>query len=73
MDVPRVWIAAIGLGTFLFARAVYRVFFHPLRKVPGPTFAAATYLYEFYYDVILGGRYIFQIEKLHQKYGRSVH
>ncbi|PLB35237.1 cytochrome P450 [Aspergillus candidus] len=69
MDVPRVWIAAIGLGTFLFARAVYRVFFHPLRKVPGPTFAAATYLYEFYYDVILGGRYIFQIEKLHQKYG----
>lgn len=73
MDIPRLWIAAIGLGTFLFARAVYRAFFHPLRKVPGPKLAAATYLYEFYYDIILGGRYIFQIEKLHKKYGTSIY
>ena len=73
MDIPRLWIAAIGLSTFLFARAVYRAFFHPLRKVPGPKLAAATYLYEFYYDIILGGRYIFKIEKLHKKYGTFIY
>ncbi len=30
---------------------------------------AATSLYHFYYDVIQGGVYVWEIEKMHQKYG----
>jgi hypothetical protein len=30
---------------------------------------AATHLYEFYYDVVKGGKFIWQIEKMHEKYG----
>ncbi|KAF9875050.1 hypothetical protein CkaCkLH20_07316 [Colletotrichum karsti] len=50
----------------------YRLFFSPLRKFPGPKLAAATFWYEFYYDVYLGGQYSFQIGKLHERYGPVV-
>ncbi|KAJ5675330.1 hypothetical protein N7462_008227 [Penicillium macrosclerotiorum] len=51
---------------------IYRLYFHPLRHIPGPKLAAATHLYEFYYDVILGGKFILQMEKMHQRYGSIV-
>jgi len=51
------------------ARTVYRLYFHPLRNIPGPKLAAASRVYEFYYDVIKGGTFLFQIEKMHEKYG----
>jgi len=50
-------------------RRVYSVYFGPLAKFPGPKLAAATLWYEFYYDVILKGRYIFKIKELHKEYG----
>lgn len=59
----------LGVITLLVFRTFYRVYFHPLSKIPGPKLAAATHLYEFYYDIICGGRFLFQIEKLHKKYG----
>jgi ornithine cyclodeaminase/alanine dehydrogenase-like protein (mu-crystallin family) len=40
------------------------VYFGPLAKFPGPKLAAATLWYEFYYDVILKGRYSFKIKEL---------
>ncbi|KAK8137099.1 cytochrome P450 [Apiospora sp. TS-2023a] len=46
--------------------------FHPLSHIPGPRFAAATYLPEFYYDTIKYGRYTHQIKMMHQKYGPIV-
>jgi hypothetical protein len=46
-------------------RRVYSVYFGPLSKFPGPKLAAATLLYEFYYDVILKGQYNFKIKELH--------
>ncbi|KAI6380618.1 hypothetical protein MCOR25_001555 [Pyricularia grisea] len=46
--------------------------FHPLAHIPGPKLAAATYLPEFYYDVILFGRYTHQIKDMHRKYGPIV-
>jgi len=49
--------------------AVYRLYFSPLAGFPGPKIAAATGLYEFYYDWWLSGQYIFEIEKMHKKYG----
>lgn len=49
--------------------AVYRILFHPLAKFPGPKWSAASYWYEFYYEIIQPGSWLWQIEKLHEKYG----
>lgn len=57
------------LALYAIAGVVYRLYFSPLSKFPGPKIAAATYWYEFYYDAILRGRYIFKIKELHEKYG----
>jgi hypothetical protein len=48
---------------------VYRRYFHPLAKVPGPALAAVTHLYAFFFNNVGGSRYYAQIEKLHRKYG----
>lgn len=50
---------------------VYRLTFHPLASFPGPKLAAATGLYETYYEVFKdgGGRYWKEIEKMHRQYG----
>ena len=48
---------------------VYRIFFHPLAKFPGPKLAGLTLWYEFYYDVIGRGKYLWKIKELHEKYG----
>ena len=49
--------------------AIYRLYFHPLSRFPGPKIAALTRYYEGYYDVICGGRYTWKIAELHNKYG----
>lgn len=49
----------------------YRFFFHPLSCFPGPKLAIATYAYEWYYDLVLGGQYTFKLRELHAKYGTS--
>lgn len=43
--------------------------FHPLHQFPGPKLAAASHLYEIYFDVILGGKYTLEIKRLHDIYG----
>lgn len=53
----------------LVLKAIYRITLHPLAKFPGPTLAALTYKYEFYFDGIKGGRFTKQIQRLHQIYG----
>lgn len=52
------------------AIAIYHLFFHPLASFPGPKLAAITVLYEAYYDVWKGGKYIFKVNELHRKYGK---
>ncbi len=47
---------------------IYRRYFHPLAKIPGPFLPAVTKLYQSYYN----HRYYLQIEKLHQQYGPIV-
>lgn len=48
---------------------VYRLYFSKLSDFPGPKTAAATYWYEFYYDWLCKGKYIFKIEEMHKRYG----
>lgn len=61
---------AIGVFVvYLVVGAVYRLYFSPLAKFPGPKLAALTLWYEFYYDVVKKGRYSWEIGKMHEIYG----
>lgn len=64
-------IQLLLLGSLLYSIGLllHRLFFHPLRKIPGPWCAAATSWYEFYYDVVLDGQLVRQYPILHEKYG----
>jgi len=43
--------AALIATFFIVGRAVRNLFFHPLRKIPGPRLAAATSLWLFYKEM----------------------
>ncbi|RHZ67349.1 cytochrome P450 [Aspergillus thermomutatus] len=65
-------LTLVGTVFYFLVQSIYRLFFHPLSKYPGPKLTAITFLYEFYYDVIKGGKFLFQIEKMHERYGPIV-
>lgn len=44
---------------------------HPLSRFYGPKLVAIGSLYEFYYDVIKNGRYLWDVDKMHRKYGND--
>ncbi|KAM3076084.1 hypothetical protein ACMFMG_006399 [Clarireedia jacksonii] len=48
---------------------MYRLVLSPLASIPGRKIAAATGLYESYYDCWKRGRYWAEIERMHQEYG----
>ncbi len=56
---------------YLVALVVYRLYLSPIAKFPGPKLAAATYLFEGYYDIVKRGKYTFKIRDLHAEYGQS--
>ncbi|KAI1075379.1 putative cytochrome P450 [Whalleya microplaca] len=64
------------VGCWLVYRVVLNLYnlspFHPLYRFPGPRLAACSYLYEFWFDFILHGRYTHEIKKMHKKYGPIV-
>ena len=70
LDILRLLTVSLTVATLLrgVGVVVYRLFFHPLAKVPGPFFARAFYFYSFWYNM-RGGRMYLQIPKLHEKYG----
>lgn len=64
-------LAGLWLGYRLLL-ALYNISpFHPLYKFPGPRLAAASYLYEAWYDLVKVGRYSWEIKAMHDKYGMS--
>lgn len=63
LALTSIWIA------FHIAMAFYNVIYHPLRRIPGPKLAAATYIPELYWDVVRSGMYQRQILLMHEKYG----
>ena len=71
--IPPTVLAAVGLLiAYVVGGVIYRLYFHPLAKFPGPRLAAATLWYEFYYDCILFGQYTFRIKEMHDQYGKSL-
>ena len=59
--------AAIAYGLCL---AIFRLYFSPLSKFPGPKLAAISLWYEFYFDIVKEGKYIWEIERMHKVYGK---
>jgi hypothetical protein len=47
--------ALVALALYIAVVVVHRVYLSPLAKFPGPKLAAASILYEFYYDIICKG------------------
>ena len=67
-------LAALGSWfLYLLSGGVYRLYFHPLAKFPGPKLAALTGWYEFYHDIIHKGMFIWKIQELHDQYGTQFH
>ncbi|KAE8421134.1 cytochrome P450 [Aspergillus pseudocaelatus] len=62
----------IALAIYTASLAVYRLLLSPLAKFPGPTLAALTGWYEVFFDVLLGGQFMWEIERLHGKFGPIV-
>ena len=62
---------ALGVITLYAAYgAVHRLYLSPVAKFPGRKLAALTFWYEFYFDVVRGGAYVWEIKKMHEEYGK---
>ncbi|KIW16416.1 hypothetical protein PV08_06468 [Exophiala spinifera] len=66
---PLLICGPVLLITYLLGLATWRLYLCPQAEIPGPTLAKLTYWYEFYYDVVLSGQYIWKIRSMHEQYG----
>ena len=48
---------------------IYRITYHPLSRFPGPVLARASYVYEFWFDVLRTGKFTHKVAQLHEIYG----
>jgi hypothetical protein len=68
--LARPLLALIGAyALYLLGLVIYRLYFHPLAKFPGPKYAVISRWHEFYYEVILKGQFTFKVQELHKQYG----
>jgi hypothetical protein len=63
-------LATLVAVLYMVYGITWHLFWSPLAKFPGPKLAAVTLWYEFYHDVLKNGRYMWEIEKMHDKYGQ---
>ncbi|KAJ5525455.1 cytochrome P450 [Penicillium frequentans] len=70
----RLYLYGTMLITFAYfiCLVFYRLFLSPLASFPGPALAAASGWYEAYFQLVMPGRFTWQIEHLHKKYGPVV-
>ena len=62
---------ALAIIVYQVAWVIYRLFFHPLARFPGPKIAATTYWWECVQDLFAGqgGDYMNQVDRMHDIYG----
>lgn len=68
MELSRLLLYYLAVLVSFLGLAVYRRYFHPLAKIPGPFLASTTKLYQTYF----AGQYYKQIGRLHEIYGPVV-
>lgn len=68
--VSNALVLVIFIAAYYAFIIAYRLVFAPLAGFPGSRVAAATGWVEFYHDYFKEGSYIFEIEKMHRKYGK---
>ncbi|KAK6842865.1 cytochrome P450 [Apiospora arundinis] len=62
-----VGVLVVSYLVYQFLKAIYNISpWHPLSRIPGPWLSSATYLPEFWWDVIQNGRYTRKIEEMHR-------
>ncbi|KIK57228.1 hypothetical protein GYMLUDRAFT_247190 [Collybiopsis luxurians FD-317 M1] len=66
------YLLASIVVSYVGGLVIYRAFFHPLCKYPGPILAALTEGYEAYYNIVKEGSFLNEIERLHEVYGPVV-
>ncbi|KAF1738051.1 Trichodiene oxygenase [Beauveria bassiana] len=69
---PQIAAAAAIFGGFVvyfIYTCFYNIYLHPLRHIPGSKWAVIGPYLEFYHEVIRDGQYLWEIEKMHQKFG----
>lgn len=62
-----VWLALGTTILFVITQCIYRRFFHPLAKFPGPVAASLTEFWK--WRSLMSGRNAFELQDLHEKYG----
>ncbi|KAJ5917472.1 Averantin hydroxylase [Penicillium verhagenii] len=71
LSLSQAIVLSIGvLLTYVAGTAIYRIYFHPLSKYPGPKLAAATRLWWTWHQ--LRGKFPLTVHELHLKYGEIV-
>lgn len=67
-------IASIVSVFYGLTLGIWRLYFSPLAKFPGPKLAALTQWYETYLEMIKGGggQFLFEYRKWHEQYGENV-
>lgn len=68
----QLWLGLLGAAAFIYTTClvVYRIFFHPLAKYPGPPLAKLTDAYMLYF-AWRGDRHL-EFWRLHEKHGKFV-
>lgn len=74
MDISTLLVECSLVAMMLYAAygVIYRLYLSPIAHFPGRKLAALTFWYEFYFDVIKRGSYVWEIQKMHETYGPIV-
>ncbi|PGH03342.1 hypothetical protein AJ80_08702 [Polytolypa hystricis UAMH7299] len=59
----------LAYGALIIGRSVYRIWFHPLARFPGPLLAKVTWYWEGYKELVERVSMAHELVELHKKYG----
>ena len=62
--------AIVALILYTLYGAIYRLCLSPVAEFLGRKLAALTFWYEFYYDIIKCGSYVYEIKKMYEEHGQ---